>query len=440
MRWVLMFAVVFLVSASEPCAEMCSCSPGTVNCSNTSLVRIAFKLEEDTEVLDLSYNLIEIIDNEFFSETDVTQVRSAYLNDNSIASVEPEAFRLFGDLKHLYLQNNKINSLHPSTFQSNTNLTTLDLSGNILTTIHHKIFEENHLLSWVNIAGSSLNVSTISPTIFSFSLNTLDIEMCKTPKYSINSFQNIQIFKNFNLTESEIFSVETFISYQNTELQELSSENYVFSKLSKLGFDGFSIFRYDEIHEAIFSASNSSLICFCARLSAWFWCYEDTFQCTIHISDIYSLLNCKETSRGTSDIPSHILESSPVASSMSVTESQTNCTDNDSISVVTSFVADEGMDLWHIILCVVVGIGVILVVIIGAFIYIRRRRENTRNTERRVQYISVPLSISEPLHYESGDVTNFTQHRVIPYASATVADIIRDTRVGNAQLASFKGS
>lgn len=425
-RWLLIFAVVFLVSASESCAEMCSCSSGTVNCSNTRLVRIPFNLEKDTKVLDLSYNLIEILDNEFFSEVDVAYVTSAYLNDNRIISVEPEAFWFFGALKHLYLQNNKINRLHPSTFQSNTNLITLDLSGNILTTIDPKAFEENHLLSWVNIVGNSLNVSTINPTIFSFSLNTLDIEMCKTPKYSINSFQNIKNLKNFNLNKSKIFSVELFMSYQNTELQEISSENNVFSKLSKLGFDRFSVFRYDEIHEVIFSASNSSLICFCARLSAWFWCYEDTFQCTIHISDIYSLLNCKETFRGSSDTPSYTSESSPGASATAITESQTNCTDNESISVVTSFAADEGMDLWHIILYVVAGIVGILVVIIGTFVYIRRRRENTRMAEGRVQYISVPMRISEPLHYESVDVTNFTQHRVVPSVSATEADIIRD--------------
>jgi hypothetical protein len=437
-RLVLIFAVVFLISASEPCAEMCSCSSGTVNCSNTNLVKITFNLEEGTEVLDLSYNLIQILNNEFFSEINATYVTSIYLNDNSISFVEPEVFRWFVALKHLYLQNNEINSLHPSSFQSNTNLLTLDLSGNILTTVDSKIFERNHLLSWVDIMRNSLNISTISPTIFSFSLNTLDIEMCTNPKYSINSFQNIPIFKKFNLTESNMFSVETFMSYQNTELQKISSDNYVFSKLSKLGFGGFSKFRYDEMHEVIISPSNSSLICFCARLSAWFWCYEEAFQCTIQISDIYSLLNCKETSRGTSNISSYISTSSPVSSTTVVTESQINFKDNESISVVTSSATDECTDLLPIILPVIAGI-VILAIIIGAFFYIRKRRENTRIAERRVQYTNVPLDISEPLHYDSVDVTNFPQHRVVPSVSATEVDIVRDIRVGNAQFASFKG-
>jgi Leucine-rich repeat (LRR) protein len=404
-RWLLIFAVVFKISASEPCAEMCLCSSGTVNCSNTSLVKITFNLEEDTEVLDLSYNLIEILNNEFFSNTDVTYVTSIYLNDNSIRSLEPEAFRLFAALKHLYLQNNEINSLHPSSFESNTNLITLDLSGNILTRVDPNIFQGNHLLSWVNLMRNSLNISTISSTIFRFSLNTLDIEICKNPKYSINSFQNIPILKKFNLTESKMFSVETFMSYQNTELQEISSENHVFSKLSKLGFGGSSEFRYDEIHEIIFTQTNSSLICFCARLSAWFWCYEQTFQCTIHISDIYSLLNCKETSRGTSNIST----SSPVAPTTGVTESQINYNDNESISVVTYFATDERSDVIYVVSYVFAAIIGILVVIIGVWFYIRRRRENARMTERSVQYTSVPLSISEPLHDDSVDITNFPQ-------------------------------
>lgn len=438
-RWVFILSVVFLISASEPCAEMCSCSSGTVNCSNTSLVKITFNLEEDTEVLDLSYNLIEILINEFFSEIDVADIKSVYLNDNRIRSVEPEVFRWFGALKHLYLQNNKINNLHPSSFQSNINLITLDLSGNILTTLDPKIFEENHLLSWVNIMGNSLNVSTISSTTFSFSLNTLYIEMCKNPKYSINSFQNIPIFKKFNLTESKMFSLDTFMSYQNTQLQEISSDNYVFSKLSKLGFGGFSKFRYDEIDEILFSPSNSSFICFCARLSAWFLCYEETFQCTIHISDIYSHLNCKETSMGTLNISSHTSESSPVTSTTIVTESQTNCKDNESISVVTTFASDEPSDLLHILLCVAAGIAILLA-IIGASIYIWRRRKNTRITERSIQYTSVPLSTPKPLYYDSVDVTNFPQYGVIPFRSTTEADVIRDIRVENAQFASFKGS
>jgi hypothetical protein len=428
-RWLLIFSVLFLISASEPCAEMCSCSAGTVNCSHASLVKITFDLEEDAEVLDLSYNLIEILHNEFFSKMNVTYVTSIYLNDNCIKSVEPEVFIWFGALRHLYLQNNKINSLHPSSFQSNTNLITLDLSGNVLTAVDPKIFEEKYLLSWVNFIRNPLNASTISPIMFSFSLNTLDIEMCGTPKYFINSFQNIPIFENFNLTESKMFSVETFMSYQSTELQEISSENYVFSKLSKLGFDGFSIFRYDEIHEVIFSPSNSSLICFCSRLSAWFWCYDETFQCTIHISDIHSLLNCKETSEVTSTISSYITASSPVASTTVVNESYTNIKGNESISAITSIVV-------YITVAVVVAVAIL---VIFTTLYIRKRRANTRVTEGRVHYTPVASAISEPLHYDSVDVTNLPHPRATASGSAARADIIRDIRVENAEFSSFQG-
>jgi hypothetical protein len=142
---------------------------------------------------------------------------------------------------------------------------------------------------------------------------------------------------------------------------------------------------------------------------------------------------------GTLNISSHTSESSPVTSTTIVTESQTNCKDNESISVVTTFASDEPSDLLHILLCVAAGIAILLA-IIGASIYIWRRRKNTRITERSIQYTSVPLSTPKPLYYDSVDVTNFPQYGVIPFRSTTEADVIRDIRVENAQFASFKGS
>jgi Leucine-rich repeat (LRR) protein len=443
MDGMLIIGVVFLLlSASEPCPEICSCSDGSVSCRNTSIVKITFNLNEGTEVLDLSYNLIEILHNEFFDEINVATMTSICLNDNSISSVEPEVFKWFEALRHLYLQNNNIKSLHPSSFQNNINLTTLDLSGNELMTINPKIFEGNHILSWVNIMRNSLNVSSINPTIFSSSLNTLDIEMCTNPKYSVNSFQNIPILKQFNLTESKVFTVQTFMSYQNTELRNVSSESYVFSKLNKLGFSEFDEFRYSEKYEVILSPSNSSLMCFCARLSAWFWCYEKTFPCAVHTSDIYSPLNCASSSVS----PSTLIVSSLVTSTTAVTESQISLKNNKSISF-TLDPEDEHSNSVHTTLYVGVGVGILVIIVATtACVLKKRRRENT--IEGRAQYTTVPLAISEsinsapPLYYDSADVTKFPQpyatvtpilkhklNRATPSGSATATDIVREIRV-----------
>jgi hypothetical protein len=133
-------------------------------------------------------------------------------------------------------------------------------------------------------------------------------------------------------------------------------------------------------------------------------------------------------------MPSYISPSSPVASITVATESHISYKNNENISIVTSFATDEGSNLMYIILYVFASVGT-LAIIIGALFYIRRRRRRTRIQERNVQYTTVPLNISEPLHYYSVDVTKFQQVS----ASATGTDIMHGIRVENSGFVSFKG-
>jgi Leucine-rich repeat (LRR) protein len=422
-RWLIVSSALILVSTSEPCAEMCSCASETVNCSNTALLKITFNLDAETQVLDLSHNLIEVLHNGFFSETRVSNLNAIYLNDNNVRSIEPEVFKSFEALRQLYLQNNKIDSLHPATFQSNTNLITLDLSGNIMTALKPTIFELNFMLSWVNVRKNSLDISTISPTIFHSSLNTVDIEMCKTPKYSINSFQNIPILKQSNLTGNKTFSLQKFISYQNGNLKENFTGNFVLHKLKSLGFGEFDEFRYDEILQAISSSSSySPLICFCHGLSVWFWCYERAFSCTVHTSDLYSLLNCNTTSRGTSNVAPYtstpssssslLMISSAIASTAA--ESYISSRKNRSNRVINPFYGPINALFYVIYTILGIALLVIAIGIAVVFVYRKRRRENT--IERKAEHTDVPLTAPQTHYYACAVVTeprNFDETKPI---------------------------
>lgn len=426
--WRMFFAVLFLhLSASDLGPDICKRSSRTVDCRNASLTKITLNLGEDTEVLDLSFNQIRILHNEFFPDVNVNLLMSIYLNDNVIIDLEPEVFKPLEALRHLHLQNNLIKSLHPSIFQTNTNLTTLDISGNQLMEINSNIFEKNYVLSWVDMTRNKLSVSYVHPAIFSSSLNTVDIDICKKPTYFINSFENVPYLKQLKLKESEVFTVKNLTSHQNIKHEELYSENNAISKLIKFGFAGHNMLRYDGIEKVVFLPENSSLVCFCPRLSAWFWCYEETFSCENRTADVYALLKCS----GTSEIFFHTSSPLPRTQSTSTTPSslpvnyteaaaiyddKTNVQDSENISGASSRPPNENSHDTHTVLyiCIVV-VSLIVAVVAVTVCYILKMRRERNMAEGHVQYSNIPMNTStsntcrselQPVHYLSSDVTD----------------------------------
>jgi hypothetical protein len=345
--------------------------------------------------------------------------------------LEPEVFKPLEALRHLYLQNNQIDSLHPSNFQTNKNLITLDLSGNKLMKINPNLFEKNDLLSWVNITRNPLSVSYIQPEIFSSSLNTLDIDICKIPIYStdssINSFQNIPYLKQLNLKESKVFTVQKFMSQQNMTLEEISSENNVISKFNKLGYAEQDELRYDRKQRAVFSPANASLICFCPRISAWFWCYEKTSPCENRTADVYSYLKCNATSEilfhTSPPLAPRSQSTLTTASSLPVTYTEAaviygdkrNVQDNETISGVSSGPANENSYVTCIAISVCIGVAAVCIVA-GLFCYSKRRNRQTgegRDQSSGAEWVN--LTQITQSHNPSSDGTESDHICSVPY-------------------------
>jgi Leucine-rich repeat (LRR) protein len=384
------------------------------DCRNAHFEKITFSPSKDTVFLNLTFKGITNLKNECFLHVNATGLTTVYLNDNCLAIVEPEVFRPLEELKHLYLQNNRISNLHPSTFQTNKNLITLDLSGNRLKKISADIFENNHFLSWVNVARNPLDILDIQPKMFSYSLNTLDIDFCKTEIHSLNSFQNIPYLKQLNLKESKEFTVQTFKPYQNMKFEEIHLEDNMFSKL---GYNEQDELRYDEIKKVIFSPSNDSLMCFCSHLSAWFWCNEMASPCKSNVDHVYSLLNCSRTSeplpqpQATLTIPTSL---PATYTETTVIYNKTNSKDNESISGITSKPVNEDRNVTITdIIPYVVAIPIItiflLAIAISVYFYKKKRKRNTR--EWSVNYSNIPVKTSEP----STNVTQLNHTYSVPY-------------------------
>jgi len=384
-RWMFICFVLLPLSASQSCPDESKCPSGTSTLPDTQP-----NFGNDTHVLDLSCQRIKNLEPEIFGDKDVTNITSVHLNDNCINEVIPYVFTHLVALRHLYLQNNQISYLHPSVFQSNVFLITLDLGGNKLKKLDSIIFQKNSNLLWVNITGNPLNASATEPTLFNLSLNTIDIDNCNNAENSINYFQAIPYLRGLNLKENAVFTVKTLTSYQNTNAEEMSLEKYVLPKLLKSGYNDSAELRYDGIQKVIFGPSNTSLMCFCNRLSAWFWCFEQPLLCLGHGADIYSLLNCTVTP--TVAPPLSTTPSVEAATTDATTDATTNFATDTSTSDKYPEPKTAGYDLT---LYVSLGVGISSVIIcIAVFIAVRFcRRRNV--TEQRVRYTNVSGDNSE---------------------------------------------
>jgi hypothetical protein len=390
--------VILPLSASQFCPDEYKCSSGT-----STLPDIQSRIGNDTHVLDLSCQGTAILVSDYFSQQDVTNFTSVHLNDNCIEFVPPKVFETFVALRHLYLQNNQINDIHPSAIQSNVHLITLDLSRNKLQKFHPIIFQKSFSLSWVNITGNPLNASALEPNLFNLSLNTIDTDTCNNTENSINYFEAIPYLRELNLKENAMFTVENLTSYQNIEPKKMSLENYVFHNLLNLGYNNSSELRYDAIQKVIFGPSDTSLVCFCNRLSAWFWCFERPLQCSGHSADIYSLLNCNVTPTETPLLHTSSSSSAPALSTKPSAETSTtdDITDFATDTSTSNKYPEQETASYNINLYVAIGLGILGVIIICSvvitvvIIVVRsRRKKNAR--EQSVRYTSVSQGNSDP--------------------------------------------
>jgi hypothetical protein len=364
--------------------------------------------------------------------------------------VQPEVFQRFQALRHLYLQNNQITNIHPSTFQSNIHLITLDLSGNKLTELRPYTFQNNRYLLWVNITGNPVKVLDVQPTIFTLSLNTVDIDTCNKAEYSINYFQEIPYLREVNLKENTVFTVKNLKSYQNIKPEEMSLENAVFSKLINFNYNDSTELSFDPIRKVILSPSNTSLMCFCSRLSAWFWCSEWPISCAGHTAAVYSLLNCSVTPTpellNTSSSLSADALSRVMSTTAATTENQTNFTTNTSTyntypapgTVDTNWILYGGIGATIIIIIIVVVVVVVVVArlrrnnrVPGGIAEYRSVSQNTYDATSASPYCRPQGSQRSPTYSQPYDFKQFTSFQPPTPSSARTAANIRHNHAEN---------
>ena len=114
---------------------------------------------ENITNLDLSYNFIEVLDNQFLVCRNLKVLK---INNNHIRVVVRNAFDRLPNLTHLLLSNNEIAELEDNVFRTNRQLIELDLFNNNLRHLHYDIFNGIETLESLSLTVThSFNIITV---------------------------------------------------------------------------------------------------------------------------------------------------------------------------------------------------------------------------------------------------------------------------------------
>jgi hypothetical protein len=261
------------------------------------------------------------------SATDLTQLRTVFLSMNGIQSLGPrilcasrelmilnlskneiisihsESFSCLQKLRYLYLNENKISRIDSSLFKNNSNLLLLDLRSNALRIIASDAFKNNSLLYSVLIQNNYMVLNGTSLNYFNTSFNVLDIEFCKSDETCLISYQSLPRLQELKRNTSESVAVNELLS-QNTELF-----NAIKSKLEEFNCDFDDYMFYNAILNQITTSSGIPVLCYCDRMSVWFWCSEH-WPAPVRLTHVYETLKChkeyrQETQNQTNGLDSH---------------------------------------------------------------------------------------------------------------------------------------
>ncbi|XP_069003657.1 leucine-rich repeats and immunoglobulin-like domains protein 1 [Embiotoca jacksoni] len=125
------------VSLELPCAQNCTCSGDSVDCSNMELTATPLDLPVRTVSLNLGHNKLTAISAEAFAN--LPKLRELRLDHNELTSI-PDLGQAASTIVSLYLHHNKIRSIDGRRTRELVFVETLDLSNNDITELRGHSF------------------------------------------------------------------------------------------------------------------------------------------------------------------------------------------------------------------------------------------------------------------------------------------------------------
>lgn len=187
-------------------------------------------------VLNLSYNTIKYVSNEFGRLDNLIELNLSF---NLIQSLSKRIFEELPNLKKLYLFNNKLYNVHSDLFKNLTQLEELDLSNNTLQEFHSKTLKNLSNLQSLNLSNNPLEEFDSKILENQSNLQSLNLSFNSLTKLDSNLFNQKDKLEKIILNDNKLTSID-FLFDEVVYIRILNLSNNKLSTIDNNTFDNNS--------------------------------------------------------------------------------------------------------------------------------------------------------------------------------------------------------
>ncbi|KAK2862453.1 hypothetical protein Q5P01_001986 [Channa striata] len=221
------------LSPDEPCAQNCTCSGDSVDCSNLELTATPVDLPARTVSLNLGYNKLTTINVEAFDK--LRNLSELRLDHNELTSI-PDLGQAASKIVSLYLHHNKIRSIDEGRTRELVSMETLDLSNNDITELRAHSFPAGLRIRDLYLSNNKISMLELGALDhLGSTIQVLRLSRNRISQIPVRAFQ-LPRLSQLELNRNRIRQVEglTFQGLSNLEVLKLQRNSI--SKLTDGAF------------------------------------------------------------------------------------------------------------------------------------------------------------------------------------------------------------
>lgn len=157
----LLLIATIMTIQTHACPKSCSCKwkygKEWVECANRNLTNLPKGAREETQVLDLSNNNLDILESKVFQELHLVNLQKLFISKSGLYEISDEAFVGLRGLVELDLNNNKITKVPSVALSSCPDLMKLILNKNGIRIIEKNAFQHLSQLASLELSNCEIN-------------------------------------------------------------------------------------------------------------------------------------------------------------------------------------------------------------------------------------------------------------------------------------------
>ncbi|KAM9409703.1 leucine-rich repeats and immunoglobulin-like domains protein 1 [Pholidichthys leucotaenia] len=225
------------LSSDSPCAQNCTCSGDSVDCSGLELTETPLDLPVRTAFLNLGHNKLNTINPETFAN--LPNLRELRLDHNELTSI-PDLGQAASKIVSLYLHHNKIRTIDGRRTRELASLETLDLSNNDITELQRQGFPAGLQIKDLYLSNNKISVLELGALDhLGSTLQVLRLSRNRITQIPIKAFQ-LPKLTQLELNRNRIRQVEGLTFQGLSSLEVLKLQRNSISKLTDGAFWGLA--------------------------------------------------------------------------------------------------------------------------------------------------------------------------------------------------------